>query len=78
MSPEGESIKPDDEDVDVWQEVIPFFAYPAEIRKIIYTNAIGSPHMQLRKEACRKSFQPEMQIPRSPGPLAPEPTTVWA
>jgi len=30
--------------------VIPFFAYPKEIRKIIYTtNAIESLHMQLRK-----------------------------
>jgi putative transposase len=34
----------------VWQQVIPFFAYPKEIRKIIYTtNAIESLHMQLRK-----------------------------
>jgi putative transposase len=30
--------------------VIPFFSYPAEVRKIIYTtNAIESLHMQLRK-----------------------------
>lgn len=34
----------------VWEQVIPFFAYPAPIRKIIYTtNAIESLHMQLRK-----------------------------
>jgi len=34
----------------VWEQVIPFFAYPQEIRKIIYTtNAIESLHMQLRK-----------------------------
>ena len=33
-----------------WAEVIPFFAYPADVRKIIYTtNAIESLHMQLRK-----------------------------
>jgi putative transposase len=33
-----------------WTQVIPFFAYPAEVRKIIYTtNAIESLHMQLRK-----------------------------
>lgn len=33
-----------------WAEVIPFFAYPIEVRKIIYTtNAIESLHMQLRK-----------------------------
>jgi putative transposase len=34
----------------VWDQVIPFFAYPNEIRTIIYTtNAIESLHMQLRK-----------------------------
>ncbi len=33
-----------------WQQLIPFFAYPPEVRKIIYTtNAIESLHMQLRK-----------------------------
>jgi transposase-like protein len=33
-----------------WEQIIPFFAYPAEVRKIIYTtNAIESLHMQLRK-----------------------------
>ena len=33
-----------------WVHVIPFFAYPQEVRKIIYTtNAIESLHMRLRK-----------------------------
>ena len=33
-----------------WAHVIPFFAYPQEVRKIIYTtNAIESLHMRLRK-----------------------------
>ena len=33
-----------------WEQVIPFFAYPPQVRKIIYTtNAIESMHMQLRK-----------------------------
>jgi putative transposase len=33
-----------------WERVIPFFAYPAEIRKVIYTtNAIESLNMTLRK-----------------------------
>ena len=33
-----------------WEEVIPFYRYPPEIRKMIYTtNAIESLHMQLRK-----------------------------
>lgn len=33
-----------------WEQVIPFFSYPTDVRKIIYTtNAIESLHMQLRK-----------------------------
>ena len=33
-----------------WEQVIPFFAYPPEVRRIIYTNNdIESMHMQLRK-----------------------------
>lgn len=33
-----------------WEQVIPFFAYPAEVRRVIYTtNAIESLHMTLRK-----------------------------
>jgi transposase-like protein len=33
-----------------WEEVISFFSYPPEIRKMIYTtNAIESLNMQLRK-----------------------------
>jgi putative transposase len=33
-----------------WQEVIPFFAYPLEVRRIMYTtNAIESLNMQVRK-----------------------------
>ena len=33
-----------------WAEIIPFFAYPPEIRKVIYTtNAIESINRQLRK-----------------------------
>lgn len=33
-----------------WTQVIPFFAFPPEVRRIIYTtNAIESLHMQLRK-----------------------------
>jgi transposase-like protein len=34
----------------VWTRVIPFFAFPPDIRRILYTtNAIESLHMQLRK-----------------------------
>jgi putative transposase len=33
-----------------WERVVPFFAYPADIRKVIYTtNAIESVNMSLRK-----------------------------
>ena len=33
-----------------WEQVIPFFAYPVAVRKIIYTtNAIESLNMSLRK-----------------------------
>jgi putative transposase len=35
---------------DQWQRVIPFFALPAEVRKVVYTtNAVESLHMSLRK-----------------------------
>jgi putative transposase len=33
-----------------WENVIPFFAFPPEVRRIIYTkDMIESLHMQLRK-----------------------------
>jgi putative transposase len=33
-----------------WQQVIPFFAFPSEVRRIIYTtNAVESLNMSLRK-----------------------------
>ncbi|CAM5787198.1 IS256 family transposase ISButh3 [Ottowia pentelensis] len=33
-----------------WSQVVPFFAFPAEVRQMIYTtNAIESLHMRLRK-----------------------------
>jgi putative transposase len=33
-----------------WERVIPFFAYPLDVRRVLYTtNAIESLHMQLRK-----------------------------
>ena len=46
----------------VWEQVIPFFAYPLEIRKIIYTtNAIESLHMQLRKVLKTRGHFPNDQ-----------------
>jgi putative transposase len=33
-----------------WEQIVPFYGYPPEVRKIIYTiNATESLHMQLRK-----------------------------
>lgn len=42
-----------------WQRIIPFFAYPPEIRKVIYTtNAIESLNMSLRKVTKAKGAFP--------------------
>jgi putative transposase len=42
-----------------WQQVISFFAYPPEVRTIIYTtNAIESLHMRLRKIAKNRGHFP--------------------
>jgi len=42
-----------------WQRVIPFFAYPPEIRKVVYTtNAIESLNMSLRKAIKAKGSFP--------------------
>jgi len=44
-----------------WERVIPFFAFPAEVRKLVYTtNAVESLHMSLRKTIkTRGSFPTE-------------------
>ncbi len=46
---------------DNWERVIPFFSFPAEVRKIIYTtNAVESLHRSLRKTIkTRGSFPSE-------------------
>jgi putative transposase len=42
-----------------WENVIPFFAYPPEIRKVIYTtNAIESIHASLRKVTKKRGAFP--------------------
>ena len=44
---------------DRWENVIPFFAYPPEIRKVIYTtNAIESIQAQLRKVTKKRGAFP--------------------
>jgi putative transposase len=44
-----------------WERVIPFFAFPVEVRKVVYTtNAVESLHMSLRKIIkTRSSFPSE-------------------
>ena len=45
-----------------WQRVIPFFDFPEEIRKIIYTtNAIESLHMSLRKVTRNRGSFPSQE-----------------
>jgi putative transposase len=46
---------------DNWERVIPFFEFPAEVRRVIYTtNAVESLHMSLRKIIkMRASFPSE-------------------
>ncbi len=42
-----------------WEQLIPFYAYPPEIRKIIYmTNAIENLSMQLRKALKNRGHFP--------------------
>ena len=45
-----------------WQHVIPFFEFPEEIRKIIYTtNAVESLHMTLRKVTKNRGSFPTQE-----------------
>ncbi len=45
-----------------WQRVIPFFDFPEEIRKIIYTtNAVESLHMRLRKVTKNRGSFPTQE-----------------
>jgi len=47
-----------------WAEVIPFFAFSPELRKIIYTiNAIESLHIQVRKAIRNKGVFPSDEAP---------------
>jgi putative transposase len=42
-----------------WEQVIPFFAYPPEVRRIIYTtNAIESLHSQVRRSVRARGHFP--------------------
>jgi putative transposase len=42
-----------------WEQVIPFFAFSAEVRRIIYTtNAIESLHSQVRKAVHKRGHSP--------------------
>lgn len=45
-----------------WEQVIPFFAYPPDIRRVLYTtNAIESLHMQLRKALKTRGHFPSIE-----------------
>jgi Transposase and inactivated derivatives len=49
-----------------WQRIIPFFTFPSEIRKAIYTtNAIESMNMTLRKVLKITEPFPPMSLPSS-------------
>jgi putative transposase len=48
-----------------WERVIPFFAFPAEIRKVVYTtNAVESLHMTLRKVIKTRGSFPNEEAAR--------------
>ena len=48
-----------------WDELTTFFAYPAEIRRIIYTtNSVEGYHRQLRKVTKTKSSFPTSEAAR--------------
>jgi transposase-like protein len=48
-----------------WPRVVPFYAYPDEVRRIIYsTNAIESLHMQVRKVAKNRGHFPNDEAAR--------------
>ena len=59
-----------------WEEVIPFFAFSPEVRKIIYTtNAIESVNMSLRKlTKNRGSFPSDEALARLKGVVRPDGT----
>ena len=44
--------------LDAWEYVIPFLAFPAEVRRVIYTNAIEALNRQLRKAIKTKGSFP--------------------
>ena len=49
-----------------WEHITPFYSYPPEVRKIIYTtNAIESLHMQLRKVLKNRGHFPATKRPPS-------------
>ena len=49
-----------------WAQVIPFFAFPAAVRKVIYTtNAIESVNARLRKIIKTRATSPRTRPPRS-------------
>jgi putative transposase len=51
--------------LNAWEYVIPFLAFPAEVRRVIYTtNAIEAPNRQLRKAVMTKGHFPNEEAAR--------------
>jgi putative transposase len=51
-----------------WPYLTIFFRYPAELRRIIYTtNAIESPHSQMRKNIATRKVFPQVHSPKKVG-----------
>ena len=59
--------------LNAWEYVIPFLAFPAEVRRVIYTtNAIEALNRQLRKaiktkgQLPQRGRRPQADLPRPP------------
>jgi putative transposase len=50
---------------DTWEHVIPFLAFPAEVRRVVYTtNTIEALHRQIRKTIKTKGHFPDEEAAR--------------
>jgi putative transposase len=52
---------------NAWEQVTPFLAFPAEVRRVVYTtNAIEALNRQLRKAIKTKGHSPNEDAARKP------------
>jgi putative transposase len=50
---------------DIWQHVVPFLAFPPEVRRVVYTtNTIEALHRQIRKAIKTRGHFPTKQAAR--------------